>query len=80
MNTPRNWTPRDLDGLFNRAAVQIESVARDFSEQLVDVSMAIDIESHEPVIRFIFADNTAPDLERMPQNINGHRVVPTFKT
>ncbi|MFN7114732.1 MAG: hypothetical protein ACK4PK_10290 [Alphaproteobacteria bacterium] len=80
MNSPRNWTDRDLDGLFNRVAQQIESVARDFASQLVDVNMAIDIDSREPVIRFVFADNTAPDLERMPQNIGGHRVVPTFKT
>jgi len=80
MTSPRNWSERDLDSIFNRVAEQIESLAREFSPILLDVNMAIDIESRQPVIRFVFADNTAPDLERLPQNISGHKVVPTFRT
>lgn len=80
MTSPRNWSERDLDSIFNRVAEQVESLAREFSPLLLDVNMAIDIESRQPVIRFVFADNTAPDLERLPQNISGHKVVPTFRT
>ncbi|HRI76186.1 MAG: hypothetical protein H3C49_12045 [Alphaproteobacteria bacterium] len=80
MTTPRNWTDRDLDGIFNRVAQQIESIARDFASELIDVNMARDIDSQEPVIRFVFADNTAPALERMPHSIGGTKVVSTFKS
>lgn len=81
MTTPRNnWTDRELDGIFNRAVQQIEGVAREFASDLIDVNMARDIDSAEPVIRFVFADNTAPALERMPQSIGGTKVVSTFKS
>ncbi len=80
MTTPHSWTDRDLDSIFNRVAQQIESIARDFASDLIDVNMARDIDSREPVIRFVFADNSAPALERMPHNIGGTKVVSTFKT
>lgn len=80
MTSPRNWNERDLDGIFNRVAEQVEMLAREFAPILLDVNMALDIDSRQPVIRFVFADNTAPDLDRLPQKISGHKVVPTFKT
>lgn len=79
MTTPRNWTERELDTVFNRAVQQIEGVARDFAAHLVDVGVSVDSQSLSPIINFVFAGNSQPDLHRMPHNINGHRVTTSFK-
>lgn len=79
MTSPRNWTQRELDGIFNACATQIELLARELTPVIDDVNMAVDPESRKPVIRFVFRDSTAREHERLPENIDGHRVVSAFR-
>jgi len=78
MTTPRDWTQRELDSIFNRAAEQIESIAREIPHMLHDVRVALD--GNMPVINFVFASHASADPGRLPPQISGHKVTHTVKT
>ena len=77
MTNPRDWTQRELDGIFNRAAEQIESIAREIPHMLHDVRVAI--EGNMPVINFVFASSASAAPDRLPPHISGHKVTHTVK-
>lgn len=80
MTAPRHWTKQDLDTIFNRAAEQIESIAREIPHMLHDVFVAVDHASNKPVINFVFT-GAAEDAaaERLPSRIGDHNVTRTIK-
>jgi hypothetical protein len=77
MTTPQNWTQRELDSVFNRAAEQIESIAREMPHRLHDVRAMID--GDQPVIHFVFASAATAAPESLPPHIRGHKVTHSVK-
>lgn len=66
------WSAVELKKVFQEISPKIERVARALSPQLVDVSMAIDSQSCLPLIRFVFAEKTAHDMDIIPDKISGY--------
>lgn len=77
MTTPHNWTQRELDSVFNRAAEQIESIARDMPHRLHDVRAMMDGE--HAVIHFVFTSAASAAPEALPPHISGHKVTHSVK-
>lgn len=74
----KEWTRRELDAIFNQHAPHLEAIAREMSDAVYSVDVDVDQKTQKPVINFVFAKGTTPDLQLLPPQIGGHAVSHRF--